>query len=485
MPAYANCYVYANLRADKPSHARPCHRMTRYVVFVAMLMSIVAIRRRGLQAAFLDVWMPFFLVMPFGFWVDIPGLPDPNFMQAAILPILFVLLRERLGQMNFGRMEFLLVCYVVVRVVADFLGRGYSDAQNYAFYMLSSLIGPYLLGRYLIDGRAMDVATARRFVLIFLIFFPMFAFELKFWVSPVFKLLSPLFPEAGSGLSLRYGLARTAGSFEHPILACIMIVAVYRLHRWLCWIGEWKQPQPGLMGHIQGWSNRLPLDLQRQITIVLVLMALMTISRGPWIGGFAGAAVAAVGLFKDRRKWLAIVLVSLAVGGIGAQLALDAYITPEVGQVLSGEAQTMLYRKVMIERYQEFLFDKLWTGWGLTRVPKIAGMESIDNAFFLMALQHGVLAVTLFAGIFLYAIISQLKFALKAPAGEPPIGFSFAGIYVMCFVAFSTVYMGSQTEPMLFLLLGWGESIKRRREEDGDGAAPPKVTTQPFRRVMT
>ena len=135
--------------------------MTRYVVFVAMLMSIVAIRRRGLQAAFLDVWMPFFLVMPFGFWVDIPGLPDPNFMQAAILPILFVLLRERLGQMNFGRMEFLLVCYVVVRVVADFLGRGYSDAQNYAFYMLSSLIGPYLLGRYLIDNFVVNMPTFR------------------------------------------------------------------------------------------------------------------------------------------------------------------------------------------------------------------------------------------------------------------------------------------------------------------------------------
>ena len=41
--------------------------------------------------------------------------------------------------------------------------------------------------------------------------------------------LSPLFPDAASGLSLRYGLARTAGSFEHPILACIMIIAVCRL----------------------------------------------------------------------------------------------------------------------------------------------------------------------------------------------------------------------------------------------------------------
>jgi hypothetical protein len=459
--------------------------MTRYVVFVAMLLAIVALRRRGLRSAFLDVWIPFFLALPFAFWVNIPGLPDPNFMQAAILPILFVLLREQWGRIGIGRMEVLLAVYVVVRVSADFLGRGYSDAQNYAFYMLTALVGPYLLGRYLIDSRRMDIDTSRRFVLMFLIFFPMFLFETKFWVSPVFKVLSPLFPEAGSGLSMRYGMARTAGTFEHPILACIMIIAVYRLHRWLCWIGEWERPQPGWMGKIQAWSLRLPMGLPAQISTVLVLMALLTISRGPWIGGFVGAAVAAVGGMRDRRRSLIIVLVVLLAAAIGGQLLLDAYITPAQGEVLSGEAQTMLYRKVMVERYKEFLFDKLWTGWGLTLVPKIPGMESVDNAFFLMALQHGLPAVIVFVTIFFYAIVSQIKFGLKAPAGEPPIGFTFAGIYVMCFIAFSTVYMGSQTEPMLFLLLGWGESIKRRALEAGAGSTPTSEAPKSFRRVMT
>ena len=32
------------------------------------------------------------------------------------------------------------------------------------------------------------------------------------------------------------------------------------------------------------------------------------------------------------------------------------------------------------------------------------------------------------------------------------------GIYLVCFIAFSTAHMGAQTEPMLFLLLGWGRS---------------------------
>ena len=78
---------------------------------------------------------------------------------------------------------------------------------------------------------------------------------------------------------------------------------------------------------------------------------------------------------------------------------------------------------------------------------------------------------------------------LAAPAGQAPIGFTFSGIYLMCFMAFATVYMGAQTEPMLFLLLGWGESIKNRPPGDGESpqggtAATPEAKAAPFRRVM-
>jgi hypothetical protein len=457
--------------------------MTAYVVLVAALLSVVVIYRRGLEAAFLWVFIPFFLAMPFAFWVH-PGIPNTNFAQAALIPLVAALVLTRFKDLRIGAMEALLALYIVIRVVADYLGRGYSDAQNYTFFLLTLVIGPYLLGRYVISSRRMDVATARMFVLMFLLFFPMFLYEAKFWVSPIYKVFSPLFPNAGSGLSIRWGIARTAGTFEHPILACIMIVAVYRLHRWLSWTGEWDRPQTGLLGFLQRQSRWIPIAFKHQISIVLIVMALMTISRGPWIGAFAGAALVAVGNFTNRKRWLIIVVASLAAAAVVGQLALDAYITPKQGEVLSGEAQTMLYRKVMIDQYKAFLLDKLWTGWGLTTVPKIKGMESVDNAFFLMALQHGILAPAIFVVIFLYAIASQIRFGLRAPAGEPPLGFTFSGIYLMCFIAFSTVYMGSQTEPMLFLLLGWGESIKNRRDEAQSPDVAP-AAAPPFRRVMT
>lgn len=462
--------------------------MTAYVVFVALFVSLYYVNSRGVDFAFLYVWLPIFLLLPFAFTAHIPMVPIRTFSQAAVVPILLVLARERLHLMRMGRMEWLLVLYVLWRVVADYESRGYKDAQNYAFYMLSCLIGPYLMGAYIIRNRAMDIRVAKMFVLIFLLSFPLFLYEAKFWVSPIFKLLSPLFPEAFSGLSIRYGLARTAGSYEHPILAAIMIIAVYRLHKWLAWAGEWTKPQTGWLGPIQQRMKALPFSFETQISIVLVLMALMTISRGPWIGGIAGAILVAAGNAKNRRKALAVVLVALLIGGVGGKFALDAYTSVGEGQVVAAEAQTMIYRKVMVERYTEFLMDRMWQGWGLTTVPTIKGMESIDNAFFLMALQHGIPATGIFFVIFIYAIISQVLFGLKSAPGSAPLGFTFAGVYLMCFFAFTTVYMGAQTEPLLFLFLGWGEGIKARKAglpgDDATTSPAPNPLPGGFRRVL-
>jgi hypothetical protein len=439
--------------------------MTAYVLFFATPLVMWMISRHGLEGAFLKAWIPIYLSMPFVFSAHIPGIPLRTTMQAAIIPLLFVLARDHLARIKLGPMEVLILLYMAIRVVADFLSRGYSDAQNYAAYLITCVAGTYLLGRYVIASRKMDIATVKAFVLMFLIFFPMFLYEAKFWVSPIFKILSPLFPDAFSGLSIRWGLARTAGTFEHPILACIMIIAVYRLHRWLCWTGEWDRVQTGLLGRFQRWSKIIPLPFHVQISAVLILMALMTISRGPWIGGIAAAALVAVGNCRNRKRALWLLAAGFLVAGIIGKIALDAYITPEQGAVLSGEAQTMVYRKEMIDRYQAFLLEKVWSGWGLTTVPKIRGMESVDNAFFLMALQHGVLAPAVFIVMFIYAIFSQIRFSLKAPAGTAPLGFTFSGVYLMCFISFTTVYMGAQTEPLLFLLLGWGEGLKNSREE--------------------
>ena len=280
-------------------------------------------------------------------------------------------------------------------------------------------------------------------------------------------------------------MARITGPFTHPILACVVFVALYRLHRWLDWMGVWKQPQTGLYAVFLSWSRRFPLSFSMHITIIFIVIIILTFSRGPWIGGMAGAALTAVGNAGNRKRALIIFVVVMAVGGLLAEAALNYYLSPGSDGKISEGAETMLYRKIMLDRYEAFIWEKPWTGWGLTTVPSIEGMESIDNAYFLMALQHGIPAPTLFVIIFLYAIGTQIKFGLDSTAKEPPLGFTFAGIYLSCFFSFATVYIGGQTPSLLFLFLGWGEGIRKRevqvvRTDD----AQPVVAAPPFRKVI-
>ena len=62
--------------------------MTEYSVFVAMLIAIVVLIKSDLETAFLRVWIPFFLLIPFNFWIHVPLAADYNFMSAAIFPLL-------------------------------------------------------------------------------------------------------------------------------------------------------------------------------------------------------------------------------------------------------------------------------------------------------------------------------------------------------------------------------------------------------------
>lgn len=461
--------------------------LTANVVFLAMLFAIWVIRERGLPAAFLQAWIPVFVLLPIECKVDLPGVPDPNFMQAAILPILLVFFLQRGQEIRVGALEVLILAYATLRVGMEYVDRDYHEAQNYAFHVFTSMLGPYLLGRYLVDRREMDVRTARQFTLCLLVMLPMFLYEMRFSVTPMYTLLHPFFPDWRPELELRYGLVRTMGTFGHPILACLMIVVVYRLHRWLSWSGEWDRPQAGWLRWLDDQTRWMGIALRHKISIVLVAMAIMTISRGPWIGGFAGAALVAAGNFSNRRRWLGIALVLLALGAGGGKLALDAYTTSRIGGALSQEAKTMVYRKELVEKYQEFMLQKLWTGWGRYQRPKIQGMDSIDNAFLDMGLEHGVLAPALIVVIFLYALVTQLRLGLRSPPGEPPLGFTFAGIYLAAFVAFATVYMGNKTEPMLFLLLGWGENLKHRwaaRRAAAPAERERPARAAPFRNVL-
>jgi hypothetical protein len=70
------------------------------VAAIAGIPGVIALfvcLRRGVAAALIDVYLPVLLLIPDYFRWVLPGLPDPTFNEAAIIPIagLFVLREAR------------------------------------------------------------------------------------------------------------------------------------------------------------------------------------------------------------------------------------------------------------------------------------------------------------------------------------------------------------------------------------------------------
>ncbi len=175
---------------------------------------------RSPQRALLGAWLPLLLLVPDGFRAITPGLPDPNFNQAAILPVLAAALIREGRHYRFALTDLLVLAFAVLVGLSEYLASGYSDAQNLMFGTIASVAAPYLCARLLLDSPAMDEALARRLVLVLAGLAVIGLYEAKFGWNPFFGIIGVLFPGQGTGwvTTFRHGIARVAGPYSHAIL---------------------------------------------------------------------------------------------------------------------------------------------------------------------------------------------------------------------------------------------------------------------------
>jgi hypothetical protein len=454
------------------------------MVYAALFAAISVGLRHGPGRTLLWVYLPFLLLVPDSFRAITPGLPDPTFSQAAMIPLLaFAIVRY--GHTWRPRLlDLLVLTYASVVAWSDYSARGYSDAQNLMFGMLFSVLGPYIVGRLVIGAEGLHVAVARRIVILLFIAALVGFYEARFGANPFHAIFRPFFPGQGTGwvTTFRHGLARTAGPYSHAILAGIMMFIAYRLQRWLQWGGHWEQRFK--------FPVALPWDKARLITIVLLIGTLMTLARGPWIGAVVAAAIVMVGRARNRQRALLLSMSGVLVGGLAGVVLLANYLDVAPGAPMTMSQESALYRKVLFEEYLSIAIDRAWFGWGLTTWPKVPGMPSIDNHWLLLALMHGVLAMALLLGILLLSATQLVLHGMREPHQNMSPAFTLAGIFIGVVVAICTVYMGEQVVPMVFLLLGWGQSLLTGSYAQGNPAAPPTIPTvhtapSPFRSVIS
>lgn len=447
------------------------------VVYLALIAAAVVALRHGPGRALLLVYLPVLLLVPDGFRAITPGLPDPNFNQAAIIPIVALALLRHGQRWRVSWMDGLIFAFALCVAYSDCAGRGYADAQNLMFAMLFSVVAPYLVGRLVIPAERLDVAVARRVVILVFAAALIGLIEFRFGFNPFHAVIGRLFPGQGDGwvTTFRHGVARVAGPYSHAILAGIMLTMAYRLQRWLQMSGHWESR-----------FTLLPLPKARVITVVLLVGLVMTVARGPWLGALAAAAVGVVGAARNRRRALYITAALLGLAALLGGMGLSNYLDIQPGAVMTMSQESALYRKVLFEKYLDIALDHAWFGWGLTTWPKVRGMESIDNYYLLLSLMHGVPAMLMLVVMMLGSAAACVRRGLREPVGSVSPAFAFAGIFLAVFVSLGTVYLGEQVLPMLFFVLGWAQGWLRTPMtlQETTGMPSQVATTPAFRHVI-
>jgi hypothetical protein len=343
------------------------------------------------------------------------------------------------------------------------------------------MVFPYILMKSFVERKGLRLEFARRFILLMTIVAVMLPYESKMTLVLIRIPLNPFFAGQGNWTpTARYGLIRAAGPYGHAILAGLMFVVAYRIQRYLQWSGGW-----------QGKVKWIGVPRAKFYTWAMLAASILTLVRGPWIGGIASGGVLLVCRARNRRAVGMALLGFLVVLGIPGFGALWGGGGGGRANAATSSQETACYRRELIEKNLEIAAQHALWGWGRGGAPKIPGMESTDNQFLLLALNHGLVAMFLFMTIIFWHITKLLKFGLRLPREDPTalMAFNLAGAYVVFLVSLATVYHGMQTVQLFFLVAGWADGLlvyggRSSVPAVAGAAAPADPRPFSFRRVV-
>ncbi len=425
------------------------------------------------ERALYSVYLPVLLLLPDGY---IWGKPEMSLYQYAIIPIgISLCWRFIRGVWRWSLTDFTVAAYLLWTIASGIHANGHIDLLNHVVYAITLGFFPYMAGKLLIEQSGIRDAFIKRFVFFLFLDSLISVFEFRLGINPLRQLFNRLFnAEDQWPTQLRYGFGRASGPFGHSIFMGTVTGIGIMLHKCAEHMGLWE---PRFK-----WFPRLPLNKPQIIQWTLIAACLMTLSRGPMIATLAGLTVVSIGLSKDRWLGLRRAVAILVLGGALAYWGGKAYVSLSQGAESQEEVASAMYRVRLLSEYKEIaMLRSLW-GWGDPQWPKVKGMSSIDNWYLLEVLTYGVPGVCLFIGLLLIPGLQMLWVGLSQDILPDDIrALIFFHIAVLCLIAvsISTVFLGSQLFPLLFLFLGWGDACFLSR--------PSRILETPtfeFRRVI-
>lgn len=424
------------------------------IVIIPAIIALIVGLQKSPQKAFIKIYLPVLLVLPDYYRWMLPALPDPSFSQATILAVTVTFLLKSTKKWHYSFADFLVGGFTFSVAYSEYLNAGYNEAQNLMVDQLCWVLLPYLMAKGLVEPYQLRYEFAKQITWLIFLISIISLYEFKFGSTPFRLVFDRFFPGQGDVwvTTFRHGFARVAGPYGHAIIAGLLIVVAYRIQCWLIWS---KVLEPNFQ-HLK----ELPISKGTIMRLGILAGSIMTMCRGPWIGGLIGLALTLIGKTKNRWRAVILILSTVILLGVPSFLYMLSYASVGRANALTESQETAAYRKELIDKYVDIALERSVWGWGRNTWPKVAGMPSIDNYYLLLALMHGLASLSFFLLIFLSMMLRLFWRSMKEPKTEllgSSLGFTLLGIYAAYAFSIATVYLGGQAMPVFFLITGWAE----------------------------
>jgi len=417
------------------------------------LISLYYVLRGELEKAFLNVFLPCTFLVPYYYGFRLPHLPDLSAGAGALLPLGLAVLFRPKTPWKFRRMDLWVVLFMISYAMSEVL-RENVPKDGMVLWMQSFVekFLAYVVGRQLIEPN-LRLTTIKRIVFLFMIQAPFALFEFRFGRNFWIELAPRLGIYPAWFVQLRGGTARIATAFGDTILAGIIFLIAACLNYYL--VQLYKQNKT-ILGERMSMLQKYRLPL-----ILLPLFVYMTASRMPEACTVLAFLLMQIPRFKKMKTGAIIILLVVVVFGGSVYAVFQKYTNVSDDQVTDEAQSSAIYRKQLVIAYGPTLEQGGWLGWGLLSTPAQPGMTSVDNHYMLTQLSQGKLGKYLLQIIAVESILTLVIFATKFRNKESQfLVFSMMGALAGTFVAMTTVYMGEQLPQILFLVLGWSQSLQ-------------------------
>lgn len=411
------------------------------------------------KRTFYNLYLPFLLLLPMTFRADIIGLPDMSLAETAIsvAALCFIFTGMRGYKITF--LDILLAIYGIFIIFSEIYSEANISYVTRVFLdVFLQVFFPYMLAKTYVGIQREEIRFSKRFVFLVFIIAMTLPYEIRMMASPVKQILSRIYdfpPE--NELVIRYGFKRFEGVYTHAILAGIILSTSFLLNTWLTKNRLWKRLYHPILKFYPYF-----------ISFMLFAGVFFTFARAPLYSLILSLSLVYAGFTTDKFKtWI-----FASVGSVLAAAFVYQLISPYFAENLtviqgSEDWNTFTYRIELFNNYSPFVPIHPFLGWGSAGYPPVQNFPSVDNYYLLMALENGLIALGLFIAMIVITIVRLLNAGFMTHTKyERSLRFVLAGILIMIFLTISTVYLGDQTQNVLFLILGWSQGLLIRKYKE-------------------